>query len=74
MTTTTTRSSRWSARVEAGDWDRALYDRDESFRSTINMGRHRFGQGEYRYFARPFPEVIRSGRRYTLALVFHDAA
>ena len=85
MTTTTLQSSRWSDRVEAGDWDRiteevneyggallprlltpeeagriaALYDQDEYFRSTIiNMGRHRFGQGEYRYFARPFPEPI----------------
>ena len=36
----------------------ALYDQDEYFRSTINMGRHRFGQGEYRYFALPFPEPI----------------
>ena len=33
----------------------ALYDQDEYFRSTINMGRHRFGQGEYRYFAPPSP-------------------
>jgi uncharacterized protein len=36
----------------------ALYDRDEHFRSTIHMGRHRFGEGEYRYFERPFPEPI----------------
>ncbi|HKQ01932.1 MAG TPA: 2OG-Fe(II) oxygenase [Actinomycetes bacterium] len=43
--------------VEAGRIT-ALYDQDEYFRSTINMGRHRFGQGEYRYFARPFPEPI----------------
>ncbi len=35
-----------------------LYGRDEYFRSTVNMGRHRFGEGEYRYFARPFPEPI----------------
>jgi uncharacterized protein len=35
-----------------------LYPRDEHFRSTIVMGRHRFGEGEYRYFARPFPEPI----------------
>jgi uncharacterized protein len=34
----------------------ALYDRGERFRATINMARHRFGQGEYRYFRRPFPE------------------
>ena len=36
----------------------AMYDRDEHFRSTVNMGRHRFGEGEYRYFGRPFPEPI----------------
>jgi hypothetical protein len=35
-----------------------LYDRAELFRSTINMGRHRFGEGEYRYFHLPIPEPI----------------
>jgi hypothetical protein len=35
-----------------------LYDQDEHFRSTVHMGRHRFGEGEYRYFARPFPAPI----------------
>jgi len=36
----------------------ALYDQDEYFRSTVKMGRHRFGEGEYRYFGRPSPEPI----------------
>jgi uncharacterized protein len=36
----------------------AMYDRDELFRSTVNMGRYRFGAGEYRYFRRPFPAPI----------------
>jgi hypothetical protein len=36
----------------------SLYDRDEVFRSTITMGRHRFGEGEYRYFATPLPEAV----------------
>jgi uncharacterized protein len=36
----------------------ALYDDDARFRSTINMSRYRFGAGEYRYFAEPFPEAI----------------
>jgi uncharacterized protein len=36
----------------------SLYTDDARFRSTINMGRHRFGAGEYRYFAEPFPEAI----------------
>lgn len=34
------------------------YDDDERFRSTINMARHRFGEGEYRYFSYPHPEAI----------------
>jgi uncharacterized protein len=36
----------------------ALYDRGELFRSTIEMARYRFGEGEYKYFARPFPEPV----------------
>jgi uncharacterized protein len=36
----------------------ALYTNDARFRSTINMGRYRFGEGEYRYFAPPFPEAV----------------
>lgn len=35
-----------------------LYDEDRLFRSTVDMARHRFGAGEYRYFARPLPEPI----------------
>jgi hypothetical protein len=37
---------------------RALYRRDEVFRSTVDMGRHRFGAGEYRYFDAPYPQPI----------------
>ncbi|MEP7026027.1 MAG: 2OG-Fe(II) oxygenase, partial [Actinomycetota bacterium] len=37
---------------------RALYGDDSRFRSTVNMGRHRFGEGEYRYFAEPFPDAV----------------
>ncbi|GAA2120806.1 2OG-Fe(II) oxygenase [Actinomadura alba] len=37
---------------------RSLYENDEYFRSTVNMGRHRFGEGEYRYFRAPYPEAI----------------
>jgi uncharacterized protein len=36
----------------------ALYADDPRFRSTVNMARHRFGEGEYRYFAEPFPEAV----------------
>ncbi|MGI8867703.1 MAG: 2OG-Fe(II) oxygenase [Mycobacteriales bacterium] len=37
---------------------RALYPDDARFRSTIDMARHRFGSGEYRYFNPPYPEPI----------------
>jgi hypothetical protein len=40
------------------EYVRDLYDRDELFRSTVDMGRHRFGAGQYRYFRAPYPEPI----------------
>jgi hypothetical protein len=36
----------------------ALYADDDRFRSTIDMARHRFGEGQYRYFAHPLPDVV----------------
>jgi uncharacterized protein len=36
----------------------ALYTDDARFRSTIDMARHRFGQGEYRYFSAPLPPLV----------------
>lgn len=33
------------------------------FRSTINMARYRFGEGEYRYFAEPLPNAVAALRR-----------
>ncbi len=36
----------------------SLYSDDTRFRSTVDMGRHRFGAGEYRYFAEPFPAAV----------------
>jgi uncharacterized protein len=35
-----------------------LYKDDERFRATIDMARHRFGEGEYRYFREPFPGPV----------------
>ena len=35
-----------------------LYDQPGRFRATIDMARHRFGEGQYRYFAAPFPEPV----------------
>ena len=40
----------------------ALYGDDRRFRSTIDMARHRFGEGQYRYFDRPLPDLV-SGMR-----------
>ena len=34
------------------------FDEDTRFRSTIDMRRHRFGEGCYRYFAYPLPDVV----------------
>ena len=39
------------------------FDRDPLFRSTVDMERHGFGRGVYRYFAAPLPELIGDLRR-----------
>lgn len=41
----------------------ALYDAPEGFRSRVVMSRHGFGQGEYRYFAYPLPDLVQTLRR-----------
>ena len=43
--------------AEAGEL-RGLYDQAGLFRSTIDMARYRFGEGEYRYFKTPYPEPV----------------
>jgi hypothetical protein len=35
-----------------------LYDDAERFRSTVDMARHRYGSGQYRYFAHPLPPLV----------------
>jgi hypothetical protein len=35
-----------------------LYGQDERFRSRVDMARHNFGSGEYKYFSRPLPAVV----------------
>lgn len=37
---------------------RGVYAQGELFRSTIDMGRYRFGDGEYKYLTSPYPEPI----------------
>lgn len=36
----------------------ALWERPQRFRSTVDMARHRFGSGCYKYFGEPFPEPV----------------
>ncbi|MDH6194934.1 hypothetical protein M2272_001563 [Mycobacterium frederiksbergense] len=36
----------------------ALYPDQRRFRSTVDMSRYRFGEGEYRYFANPYPDPV----------------
>ena len=36
----------------------AMYGDDRRFRATVDMERHRFGRGEYRYFGYPLPELV----------------
>ncbi|MBG9691132.1 prolyl 4-hydroxylase subunit alpha [Lysinibacillus sphaericus] len=35
-----------------------MYGEEELYRTTINMTRYRFGNGEYKYFSYPFPDII----------------
>ncbi len=37
---------------------RALWSDEHAFRSRIDMARHGFGRGEYRYFAAPLPPLV----------------
>jgi uncharacterized protein len=41
----------------------AGFDDDARYRSTVDMGRHRFGAGRYRYFDHPLPEPVERVRR-----------
>lgn len=36
----------------------ALYDETDRFRATVDMARHRFGSGQYRYFGHDLPEQV----------------
>ncbi len=45
----------------------ALYGDSERFRKRVDLGRHRFGVGEYRYFARPLPPLVDALRTHLYA-------
>jgi len=48
-----------SARVDRVDWPAVIDELEAAlFRSTIDMARHRFGSGQYRYFRRPLPAPV----------------
>jgi hypothetical protein len=36
----------------------AHFDDEGRYRSTIDMARHRFGRGQYRYFSYPLPDLV----------------
>ncbi len=40
-----------------------LFDDEARFRTTVEMARHRFGEGRYRYFAYPLPRLVGSLRQ-----------
>jgi hypothetical protein len=40
----------------------ALYDEPARFRTTVDMARHRFGSGQYRYFTHDLPDLVRELR------------
>jgi len=41
----------------------SMYDRAaDRFRSTVSMARHGFGRGEYKYMARPLPDLVQNLR------------
>ena len=45
-----------------GDALAGLYDSGAGFRSHVVMARYGFGQGEYRYFAYPLPDLVQGLR------------
>jgi hypothetical protein len=58
---------------------RHMYADEARFRSRVDMARHRFGQGEYKYFANPLPTIVSELRRQSYARLapianeWHDA-
>lgn len=51
--------------LTAGECDEliALYADEARFRSRVDMARHRFGEGEYKYLAEPLPPLVAALRQ-----------
>jgi hypothetical protein len=47
------------------DAQQKLYDDTRRFRKTVDMARHHFGEGEYKYFADPLPPLVAALRAET---------
>src|SRR5262245_18505130 len=41
-----------------------VYAEARRFRTVVDMARHRFGEGEYKYFARPLPPLVAALRTH----------
>ncbi|MGE0622079.1 MAG: 2OG-Fe(II) oxygenase [Pseudomonadales bacterium] len=52
---------------------RDLYEQPEGFRRTVDMAKHGFGRGQYRYFDQPLPEPVTALRRELHTLCAHTA-
>lgn len=46
---------------------RESYDDEAQFRARVIMARHRFGEGEYKYFGRPMPPLVTALREASYA-------
>ena len=49
------------------------YDDDTRFRTKINMARHNFGRGEYKYFQYPLPPIVETLRTGLYERLVHIA-
>lgn len=48
---------------------RRIYSDDERFRRTVEMERHSFGRGQYRYLRYPLPDLVEALRRRLYAQI-----